>query len=74
MIVQGKNPLQPSLMVEKPERDSSVNQHSLSEKTVFNADSDGKTLTADKKKTFEKREKLRKKVKGPIGLASSVGG
>ena len=44
-------------MVEKPEWNSSVNQHSLSEKTVFNVDSDGLTPTTDKKKTFEKREK-----------------
>ena len=36
---------------------------------VLNADSDVKSAAADKNKKFEKR-----KEKGPIGLASSVGG
>ena len=40
--------------------DSSVNQHRFSEKSVFNAVSDGKITAADKKKTFEKRDKRKK--------------
>ena len=35
----------------------------FSENVIFHADSDGKTLAADKKKTFEKREKYEKNVR-----------
>ena len=38
-------------------RNNSGNQHRFSENTFFNADSDGKTPAANKKKTFEEREK-----------------
>ena len=44
-------------------RDSSVNIYRLSEKAIFNADSDGKTLAADKKKTFVEKRKIREKYK-----------
>ena len=44
---------------DKKWRDISVNQLNFSEKTVFNAGSDGKTPTADKKKTFQKRDKTK---------------
>ena len=38
-------------------RHSPVYQIPFSEKAVFNTNSDGQTPAADKKKTFEKREK-----------------
>ena len=38
-------------------RDSSVNIYRFSEKAIFNADSDGKTLAAEKKKTFVEKRK-----------------
>ena len=41
--------------------DSLVNQHGFSEKAVFKADSDGKTLTADKK-IYLRKEKNTKTI------------
>ena len=49
--------------MKKKKIDSLVNQHRISELAVLYADSDGITLSADKKQTVEKKRNMQKKYK-----------